>query len=131
VSTEADVRRICLALPEVAEKPWGGLPGFRVRDRLFARIRVDPDALVVWRPDIAEKEALIAVAADRYFQTPHYHAHPAVLVRLEGIEVDELAEVITDSWLLRAPVKLVRAFDPVAFVTGFRDDSGQTRRSKG
>lgn len=131
MSTEADVRRICLALPEVAEKPWGGFPGFRVRDRLFARIRADPDALVVWRPDVAEKEALIALAPDRYFQIPHYHGHPAVLVRLEGLEVDELAEVLTDSWLLRAPAKLLRTFDPVAFVTGFRDDSGQTTRPTG
>lgn len=131
MATETDVRRICLALPEVAEKAWGGLPGFRVRDRLFARIRTDPDALVVWRPDIDEKEALIAAAPNRFFQIPHYHGHPAVLVRLEEIEVDELAEVLTDSWLLRAPAKLVRAFDPLAFVAGFQHSHGQTPRPTG
>lgn len=131
MSTESDVRRICLALPEVAEKPWGGLPGFRVRDRLFARIRTDPDALVVWRADVDEKEALIAVAPDKYFQIPHYHGHPAVLVRLEAVEVDELAEVITDSWLLRAPAKLAKAFDHIQFVAGFRAGDGLPARPNG
>ena len=83
MTTEHDVRRICLALPETTEKPWHGLPGFRVCDKLFARIREDPDALVVWRHDVAEKEALIAAEPHKYFQTDHYLGHPAVLVRLK------------------------------------------------
>jgi hypothetical protein len=35
-------------------------PGFRVRDRLFARIREERDVLVVWCESIEEKELLIA-----------------------------------------------------------------------
>src|SRR5439155_34393 len=60
MTSEADVRRICLSLPETIEKPYERRPGFRVRDKLFARLRERPDALVVWRPDVSEKEALIA-----------------------------------------------------------------------
>src|SRR5258708_2834884 len=60
MTSEADVRRICLSLPETIEKPYEGRPGFRVKDKLFARLRERPDALVVWQPAIAEKEALIA-----------------------------------------------------------------------
>src|SRR5438093_9532096 len=110
MASEADVRRICLSLPEAVEKPYERRPGFRVKDRLFARIREDPDALVVWRPEISEKEALIASEPEKYFQIPHYEGHPAVLVRLEAIDVQELEEILTESWALRAPVRLVTAF---------------------
>jgi hypothetical protein len=111
VVTENDVRRICLELPEAIEKPYGGLPGFRVKGKLFARIREKPDALVVMRPDILEKEALIASEPDKFFQTPHYEGHQAVLVRLEAIEADELEELLTESWALTAPARLVAAFE--------------------
>ena len=45
--SEDDVRRAALALPETVEKPSYGSPGFRVRDRLFARIRPEGDSVVV------------------------------------------------------------------------------------
>jgi hypothetical protein len=108
--SENDVRRICLSLPEAMEKPYAGLPGFRVRNKLFARIREKPDALVVFRPDIAEKESLIAAEPDVFFQTSHYEGHPAVLVRLEAINADELEEILIESWELSAPARLVAAF---------------------
>jgi len=42
------VRQIALSLPETAEKPTYGTPGFRVKDRLFLRIRSEgEDGLVV------------------------------------------------------------------------------------
>jgi len=53
---------------------------------------------------------LVDGAPDRYFQTPHYHGHPILLVRMDAIAPRELAERIEDSWLLRAPKRLVDAF---------------------
>jgi hypothetical protein len=111
MTTEDDVRRICLSLPETVEKPYAGLPGFRVKGKLIARIREKPDALVVFRPDVHEKEALIASEPDKFFQTPHYEGHPAVLVRMEAVDITELTELLTESWLLNAPAQLVRAFE--------------------
>jgi len=35
--TDDDVRRLALALPETVERPSYGTPGFRVKDKLFAR----------------------------------------------------------------------------------------------
>ncbi|MHB8634865.1 MAG: MmcQ/YjbR family DNA-binding protein [Fimbriimonadaceae bacterium] len=111
MASEDDVRRICLALPETSETPYERLPGFRVKKKLFARIRQKPDALVVWRPHVDEKRALIAADPDKFFQTPHYEGHPAVLVRLDRIELGELAELLTLSWLLNAPARLAKAFE--------------------
>ena len=61
MATEQDVRQVALSLPETAEKPSYGTPGFRVKDRLFLRIRSDAEGgLVVFVADIGEKEALLA-----------------------------------------------------------------------
>ncbi len=65
-------------------------------------------ALVVWVDAVEDKEAFIAADAFRFFTTPHYDGQPIVLVRLEAIDADETAELIVDSWLLRAPRSLTR-----------------------
>jgi hypothetical protein len=106
MATEDDVREICLSLPEAVEIVYERLPGFRVKGKLFARIRQKPEALVAMRPHIAEKEALIAAEPDKFFQTPHYEGHHAVLVRLEEVSVEELREILILSWLVTAPPRL-------------------------
>ena len=104
--TEDDVRRVALALPATTEKPSYGTPGFRVKDKLFARIREEGDVLVVWVADEGEREALIASEPEKFFTTSHYDGHPMVLVRLGAVDEQELAELLTESWRLRAPKRL-------------------------
>ncbi len=111
MATEDDARRIALSLPETTEKPSYGTPGFRVKDRLFARVHDLPATLVVWVADMAEKDALLGSSPDRFFETPHYDGYPMVLVHLDAIELDELTEVITDSWRARAPRRLLSDFE--------------------
>ena len=101
--TEDDVRRVALSLPHTVEKPSYGTPGFRVKDRLFARIREEGDVLLVWVAGEGEKQGLIASDPAKFFTTPHYDGHPSVLVRFAAIDVDELTELLTDSWRHRAP----------------------------
>ena len=109
--TEDDVRRIALSLPATTEKPSYGTPGFRVRDKLFARVREEGDTVVVWVEDEAEKRALIESEPAKFTTTPHYDGHPTVLVRFDGVDVEELTELLTDSWRLRAPKRLVDELD--------------------
>ena len=112
MASEDDVRRIALALPETIEKPWFNTPGFRVKDKGFLRIRSEAEGwLVVFVADLGEKEALLASAPDRFHTTPHYDGYPTVLVDLEAVDVDELTELITDSWLAKAPVRVRKAFE--------------------
>ena len=111
MATEDDVRRIALALPETIEKPWFNSPGFRVKDKGFLRIRSEAEgALVCFVADLDEKEALLAADERRFFTTSHYDGHPTVLVRLEEVDADELAELITESWLNKAPARVRKAF---------------------
>lgn len=110
MATESDVRRIALSLPETIEKPWFNTPGFRVRDKGFLRIRTEAEGgLVVFVADLGEKEALLASDPERFFTTPHYDGHPTVLVHLAAIDVEELRELITESWRLRAPKRVLEA----------------------
>lgn len=111
MADEDDVRRIALALPETTEKPWHGSPGFRVKDKGFLRIRSEAEgALVCFVADLEEKEALLASDQRKFFTTPHYDGYPTVLVRLEEVDVDELTELITDSWLNKAPKRVLEAY---------------------
>jgi hypothetical protein len=110
VTSEADVRRVALALPETSEKVSWGTPFFRVRNRGFARLR-EGDVLAIYCASEEDKHALIASAPEKFFTTPHYDGYSMVLVRLAAIDLPELTELITDSWRLRAPSRLLAQFD--------------------
>ena len=103
-----DVRRIALGLPGAYEQEsFGGRPSWRTKPRMFAWIRDDPEALVVWVDSVEAKEALVGSEPATFFSTPHYDGHPVILVNLEAVDADEAAELITESWRLRSPRSLV------------------------
>ncbi|MBA3867018.1 MAG: MmcQ/YjbR family DNA-binding protein [Solirubrobacterales bacterium] len=101
MSTEDDVRELALALPETTEKSSYGTPGFRVKDRLFARIR-EAGVLVVWCESLEEKEFLLEGDPGKFFTTPHYDGYLNVLVRLEAVDRGELAELLAESVRIRS-----------------------------
>jgi hypothetical protein len=119
-----DVRRIALALPETSEQSSRGLASWRVRDKGFVWERplrpADLRALGNASPTgpilgarvehLGAKEALLADDPGVYFTTPHFDGYPAVLVRLEQISPDELAEVIVEAWLARAPKRVAKEY---------------------
>jgi hypothetical protein len=64
-------------------------------------------------PSENEKRALVEDEALPFFTIDHFNGYNAVLVqqsRLGEVSRDELAEIITDAWLTKAPKSLVRAF---------------------
>ncbi|HEV2070175.1 MAG TPA: MmcQ/YjbR family DNA-binding protein [Acidimicrobiales bacterium] len=112
MATEEDVRRIALSLPETSERPsYEGTPSFRTKRKAFARIRGDGESLVVFVASVEEKEELLASDGRKFFTTPHYDGYPAVLVRFAETDVEELTELLTDSWRLAAPKRVLAAFE--------------------
>jgi len=125
MATQDDVRRIALALPEVQEGTdrfafsvanKGKQKGIAWvwRERVHPKkARVpNPEVVAIQVPDLDEKEMLLASDdGSKFFTEPHYNGFPAVLVRLEAIEVDELEELIIDAWRSQAPAALVADFD--------------------
>ncbi|WP_121252361.1 MmcQ/YjbR family DNA-binding protein [Nocardioides ferulae] len=122
-----DVRRLALALPDTGEKvSWGAVmwtvqgKGFvwerplRTSDvaalERLGREIPEGEILGVRVAGETEKAALLASDPDVFFSIPHLDGYPAVLVRLETVAADELAELVTDAWLDRAPKRLAQAW---------------------
>jgi hypothetical protein len=115
-----DVRRIALALPHVAEIDSDGFD-FRVADKGFVwsyperrpgkRRLIRTDVAVLFVGDEAEKQALLLGEPDVFFTTPAYDGWPLVMLRLAAVDVERLAELVTDAWRMRAPDDLVSDLD--------------------
>jgi len=96
-------------LPEVERGTSYGTPALKVRGKLFARLK-DADTLVVMCA-LEEKEMLLEVASDIYFQTDHYKGWPAILMRLKKTRAAELRHRLAKAWRLKAPKRLVKELD--------------------
>lgn len=124
MATWDDVQRIALALPEAGERTSRDLRQWRVKDKLFVwerpLRRADREALGDDAPDgpilgarvehLGAKEALLADPSGVFFTTPHFEGYPAILVRLDRIELDDLEELIVEAWLVRAPRRVAKAY---------------------
>src|ERR1700750_1323431 len=97
-----DVLAAARDLPGVEIGTSYGTPSLKVRGKFICRLRTNPDALVMRVIDLADREALLKGEPDVFFSTPHYDGYPAVLVRLETIGLDALAELIEDAWRVQA-----------------------------
>ncbi len=106
-----DVIEAGLRLPEVEVGTWFGTPGLKVAGKGFCRMRTNPDALVIRVLDLGDREALMLGQPDVFFTTPHYKDYPYVLVRLENVDPNELAELVEDAWRLRAPRQVLAEFE--------------------
>jgi hypothetical protein len=113
-----DVRRLALALPQVVEIESDGFD-FRVADKGFVwsyperrpgqRRLIRTDIAVLFVGDEAEKQALLLGEPELFFTAPSYDGWPLVMLRLAVVDVERLAELVTDAWRMRAPDELARA----------------------
>lgn len=126
-ATKEDIHELAAQMPG-AERTFGTAdnPIYKVRSKSFVYFRNPrPDALdaatgerltdviVLWVETEADKLALVEDDATPFFTTPHFDGYAAVLVqasRLGELDRAELAEVIADSWLTRAPKRIAAAW---------------------
>lgn len=109
-ATFAAVRRVALRLPEVEEGTAYGTPAFKVRGKLFVRLKEDGETLVL-RCGPFDREHLLASAPAVFFLTDHYRDYPYVLLRLRAVRAAQLKDVLAEAWRQVAPKTLVSAFD--------------------
>jgi hypothetical protein len=109
--TWEDVIEIGSRFPGVEVGTSWGTPALKVKDKFLCRVRTNPDALVIRVIHMGEREALLQGDPETFFITPHYDGYPAVLVRLEKVDLDELAELLEDAWRTQAPKRLVAQYD--------------------
>lgn len=106
----AAVRSVCAALPETAEnQAWAGFQ-WRVRRRTFAHVlTVDfedgPVTVLTFRSSGPELDALRS--AGHPFFRPVWGRDAVGMVLDAGVDWDHVAELVTDSYCVVAPKKLV------------------------
>ncbi len=127
MATLDDVREIVAALPEVTETTagHGGGAAWRTKGGLFVWERGPrhtdlaalrelgrewPDCVVVGlRTDgLQAKEMLLRSLPGILFTIPHFDGYPAVLCRLDDTDRTQLAELVTDAWLVKAPKRAAK-----------------------
>ncbi len=127
MATQADVRRIALALPGTHESKdrFAFSVRDRDKDRGFAWVwleRVHPKQARVPQPRVLairvasldDKEFLLGLDTEKFFTEPHYNGYPAVLVRLARVTVRELRPLLTEAWRCQAPKALRATLDAAA-----------------
>lgn len=108
--TPEDVRRIALELPGATEKAHFGKPDFRVRDRVFASLPEDGNAVVKLTRD---QQEMMAGSEPAVFQPVNGGWGKQGWTRVMLAEADEttLRSALTTAWRNTAPVTLRKAFD--------------------
>jgi hypothetical protein len=133
MTDQSDARRIALSLPETTEDDDHF--GFSVRTTKGGKRKgllwawneqVEPGEPKVPNPKVIAlrvagqhgKDELLAADPAKFFTEKHYNGFPAVLLRLDAVDADELAELITDAWRVVAWRSLVKEFDAGSGASG-------------
>jgi hypothetical protein len=109
-----EIRAVCLGLPETVEKPaWTGAQ-WRIRNRTFAHVlAVDspggPVTIMTFRSQGAELDALRRTGHP--FFRPAWGKNTVGMVIDDGVDWDEVGELVTESYCVMAPKKLVALVD--------------------
>ena len=113
--TGAQVRSLCLSLPEATEKAtWGdeehaGHPTFRVRDKIFV-IMADDGSGGSIRTSLGEQSDLMSAFPEAARSAAYVGRYGWVDVDFKGIPDEVLREVIEAAWARTAPKKLAAAW---------------------
>jgi hypothetical protein len=106
-----DVVAIGRELPEVEESTSYGTPALKVKGKGFARLRTEAEGGLVLMCQLDEKQVLLASGDPAFFTTPHYDGYGAILVDLEKVAPDQLAELIEAAWWEKAPARVRKAYE--------------------
>ncbi|ARM87468.1 hypothetical protein RHEC894_CH01129 [Rhizobium sp. CIAT894] len=96
-------------LLDVEESTSYGNPALKVGGKSFAAVK-NAETIVI-SISLDDKDHLLEMAPDIYFQTDHYVGWPHLPVRATMISDEELRLRLTGAWLFRAPRKVAERFE--------------------
>lgn len=106
------VRALCLALPEVTERPSHGDPAFFVGGRMFVTFSInlhgDGEEAIWIKAAPGVQEMLIDEDPGHFYRPPYVGQKGTVAARLNrsGTPWDDIEALIRDAWALAAPKRL-------------------------
>nr|WP_204920453.1 MmcQ/YjbR family DNA-binding protein [Microlunatus panaciterrae] len=110
------VRRACLRLPEISERPSHGGPAFFLNGKkciaMFLDNHHDDGRLAIWcaAPEGVQAE-MIETEPDRFFYPPYVGHRGWLGVHLLDCDQQELDAIVTDAFRAVAPKKLLLLLD--------------------
>ena len=117
MSDAADVRRLALALPQAYEDLHRGKPAFRVEKRIFGMLGqpggqgfmgLDQDQAAVLKLDRDDQLNMVQAFEGAVTPTERYGHHGWTYVRLDRLNADDLATLVSLAWINVAPKRLSR-----------------------
>ncbi|WP_354242297.1 hypothetical protein [Agromyces sp. PvR057] len=125
MATLDDLRRTAETLPGSEERATTGGAAWFVRNKLYAwechpwpSIPDDVRAIVaaelvvgVKVADPVDALALVQMAPDVFLRTTTPWGEPKIALRVADVDLDHLAELVTEGWRVQAPKYLRREFD--------------------
>lgn len=127
MATLDDLRRTAVELPGSEERATTGGAAWFVRGKLYAwechpwpSIPADIREIIASELVVGVKVAdrlvalaLVEMAPTVFLRTTTRWGEPKVAFRMAGIDLDHLAELVTDAWRVQAPKYLQRELDDV------------------
>ncbi len=108
--TNEQLRAMALGLPGAEQRETWGHPTFRVRNRIFVGMAAGGTTASV-KASREEQAALIATDPATFSVAPNVGRHGWVEVRLDGVDPEEMQELVTEAWCSTAPKRAVAEFD--------------------
>lgn len=109
----AELRQVCLALPETAEVEAWGRPTFRAGKKMFAIFSGTEERPhgVIFKPEPDERPAL--VQDERFYSPPYFGPSGWLALDLDAAPVDwdEVAELVEGSYRQVALKRMLKALD--------------------
>ncbi|CUR57125.1 conserved hypothetical protein [metagenome] len=106
--TVEEVRRLALSLPRTTEHLIRDRVKFRVKALVYVAFSRD-ETLMGFAYPKEERDALVASDPSRFLlPSPSDLRYNWVVARLEALDADEMAELVTDAWTMVVPQFLVR-----------------------
>jgi hypothetical protein len=111
MATQDDVRRMCAKLDgaiegkerfgfsiDVKGKHKGFLWSWAEKVHPKEARQINDDVIAIVVPNLTAKDAILSSNPKWAVEDPHYNGYPAVLVRLEDIDYDELEDLVIEGW---------------------------------
>ena len=104
------LRRLCLALPEVEERETWGDTTFRVRNKIFLIGSPEGEA-VSMKASLDDQSGLIEMDPDTFSIAAYTGRYGWVRVRHAGLSPQLAQRLITNAWRRTAPKRLIAALE--------------------